>query len=293
MENILSSRAMLCGLKISKWSARKVDKRVTAETNAAHNASPAAGRYNKVLLAKEALAGINQIFGEAYAYHIERTLPWLDEGLRILPAINYFAYSTKIRELRNAGELEIAKFQAAYPDLVEQARKDLNGMFNVADYPPASDIAERFSMKTRVLPMPNAQDFRVEIGDAQGAEIRAEVEAAMKEAVALAMRDAWERISNVVALMVERLTAYKPAQAKGEKSEGVFRDSLVGNVRDLVGLLPSLNLNQDAKLAAIVDRMNKELCTWDADELRENDNARTSTAKAAQAILDEVKDFLA
>ena len=58
MANVLSSKAMLAGLNITQWAARKVDKKVTRETNDAHGAAHDAGRYNKALIAKEALAAI-------------------------------------------------------------------------------------------------------------------------------------------------------------------------------------------------------------------------------------------
>ena len=36
MANILSQRAMLMTLSLTAWSARKLDKRITDETNARH-----------------------------------------------------------------------------------------------------------------------------------------------------------------------------------------------------------------------------------------------------------------
>ncbi|CAM5998721.1 unnamed protein product [Sphagnum balticum] len=47
--NTLITRAMLASLRISSWSARKYDKRVTEETNRSHGADSDAGRYNKML----------------------------------------------------------------------------------------------------------------------------------------------------------------------------------------------------------------------------------------------------
>ena len=52
----ISARAMLVCLKISAWTARKFDKRVTKEVNEARGASEDAGRYNKMLLPGDAEA---------------------------------------------------------------------------------------------------------------------------------------------------------------------------------------------------------------------------------------------
>ena len=84
--NVLSTRAMLSGLTIRQWTARKLDKRVTAEVAATHGTDSHVGRYNKSLVAKESLAAIVAAANAARALHYARTLPWLDDGARILPA---------------------------------------------------------------------------------------------------------------------------------------------------------------------------------------------------------------
>jgi hypothetical protein len=51
-EPSLSSRAMLCSLSISMWSARKHDPEASQEIAQRHGAQADAGRYDKVLLPK-------------------------------------------------------------------------------------------------------------------------------------------------------------------------------------------------------------------------------------------------
>ena len=85
-EPSLSTRAMLCSLSISMWSARKHDPEVSEEIATRHGAQADAGRYHKVLLPKEALAEILKIVNEARQEHYFMTLPWGDDGYRVLPA---------------------------------------------------------------------------------------------------------------------------------------------------------------------------------------------------------------
>ena len=59
-EPSLSSRAMLCSLSISMWSARKHDPDASQEIAQRHGAQADAGRYHKVLLPKAALAEIQK-----------------------------------------------------------------------------------------------------------------------------------------------------------------------------------------------------------------------------------------
>ncbi len=71
----LSSRAMLCSLSISMWSARKHDREASEEIAQRHGAQADAGRYHKVLLPKEALAEIHKIVSEARQEHYFMTCP--------------------------------------------------------------------------------------------------------------------------------------------------------------------------------------------------------------------------
>ena len=64
-EPSLSSRAMLCSLSISMWSARKHDPDASQEIAQRHGAQADAGRYHKVLLPKEALAQVQKIVSDA------------------------------------------------------------------------------------------------------------------------------------------------------------------------------------------------------------------------------------
>lgn len=291
--SVLSTRAMLAKLSISQWTAKRFDRRVTAETNRAHGASDDAGRYTKSLVAKEALARYAQITGAAREYFLQITSPWMDDGTRLLNVAIYPAFVEKMRGFREDAEAEAATIVDKFPDLVEQARIALNGLFDPADYPAPSEVAKKFGLTVRLFPVPTVADWRVDLGEESAAILKADVEMATREALALATRDAWERIAEVVGRMAERLSGYKPAKAKGEKTENAFRDSLVTNVRDLVSLLPILNLSNDPRLASICELMQEDLCEYDADQLRDDERARATTARAAQAILDEVSSFLA
>lgn len=288
----LSNRAMLASLHVRQWTARKLDKRVTAEVNAAHGAAADAGRYNKSLVSRDALAEIQQIANAARGTHYFHTAPWLDDGSRILSAQGHAEYASKMADHRRDFESAVAAFVAGYPDYVNAARARLNGMFRAEDYPTPDMIRDRFAFDIVLSPVPDSADFRVEIGESAVAAIRADIEKRAAEALQGAMRDAWQRIADALARMVERLNAYEPG-GDGAKAQGVFRDSLVENVRELVAVLPSLNLTGDSKLADVTAKLQAELCGHDAAELRDSEPLRKSTADAAARILADVSAYLA
>lgn len=293
MSSLLSKKAVLASVNISQWCARRLDREITDKVNDENNASKDAGRYNKLLIDKDALAPIQKIVGEARALHVQMTQPWIDNGPRLLPAAIYLEYANKFRDLRNDFNRAVETFAKAYPDHVKKRKAQLNGMFRESDYPSPSEIRQRFSFGISIMPCPDAKDFRVDIAEEHAADIRAEIEERVRQAIDDAMRDTKARILETVGHMASRLRAYKPATKKGQKSEGTFRDSLVENVRDLARLLQAFNLTDDVKLKNIAESIERDLCKTDADTLRDSQNAREKVAAAAEKILADVNSFMA
>ena len=289
---VLASRAMLASVSFSKWAPRKVDKEATRETIQRAGAREGAAKVTKQLADAAAFKEIQDIDAAAYEFHKSHTSPWLDNGRRLLSVAFYPEYVEKMRAYREAREEAVSRFTAIYPDLVAQAPRLLGDMFDPNDYPAASEIGDKFAMKTRFLPVPKGADWRVDMSEEEAAILRADVEQANREALEIATRDAFERIAEVVGRMVDRLTSYEPGE-KGKRAQNTFKDSLVGNVRDLVEILPVINITGDPRLSDLCARMQAELTAHDADELRDNFNVRESVAKAAQTILDEVSAFMA
>jgi hypothetical protein len=288
---VVTEKAMLAKLKISRWAASKHDKKISADVAAQHGADPTMGRYSKRLVAKERLETIAQIATRARHHHYENTLPWLDDGARILPAANYFDYMAQQNTFRAEFEQAVSAFEKEYPAVVDEARRALNGLFNEDDYPPPDRLRDKFAMQVDVDPMPTAEDFRVALSEDENARIRESIQGRLDDAVQGAINDVWHRVHDTVAKMVERLRAYE-VDAEG-KVHNAFRDSLVGNIRALSELLPKLNITNSDALEVMRQRLADELCSFDAPVLREDPTLRNEIAANAEAILADIKDLMA
>jgi hypothetical protein len=286
----LSDRTVLANLSVSRWGGHRFDKRATDEVHKNNDAAADTGNYNKRLLPRGASGKIDSVVSAARDYHRTHTLPWLDDGVRILPAVSYMEYAERMREYRQEFDKEVADFLKQYPTFQKEAKSRLGKLFNLADYPDPKKLAGMYQWQTTILPFPDAQDFRVQVPELD--KIKKDVEARMNEVYESAMHDLGERITDVVGRMVERLKGYKPGK-EGKRAEGTFKDSLVDNVRELSELLPSLNLGGDKKLTKIIARMQAELCKHDADLLRDDDKIRAKVATSADAILSDVAAFIA
>jgi len=296
----IADRAMLASLSIGKCATTRRDPNLAKETADNHGADVDMTRFSRLLFCKDALAKVETAAGEARRYHLEQTLPWAQNGARILPSENFFPYSEKMKAVRQEWSDGVDEFVTNYDRHVAAARMRLGDLFNSAEYPTKAAVKGAFSFDLGFSPLPEGKDFRIELGDAVTQSIRDDIEARLSLATHEAMRDLWERVHEAVAHMVERLNAYQPAErsnkktgTEGQKAVAPFRDSLVENLRGLVDLLPRLNMTGDAHLAAMTERLRAELCLEDADTLRKNDTVRKDVAARAEQILADVGGFLA
>ncbi len=287
---MLDSKGMLVKLSIGQWTANRKDKTVSQEVATAHNSDADMGIYRKALVAKEGLKTVQRAANEARTFHYTNTLPWSDEGARILPAANFFQYRAEIDKLKHLFELAVQDIILNYDSMVQDARIRLNGLFNPVDYPDRIELEQKYYFTIDIYPIPVSSDFRLTLTDGEEQKIKKEIEERLQVATQKANRDAWTRLYETVIRFTETLPAFDPA-AVG-KDRGIFRDSLVTNAVDLCDLLTRLNITEDKELDRMRDEVKTKLTAYTATTLRESAGARQEVTKDAQAILDAMRPFI-
>lgn len=285
--NHLSSRAMLVSLSLSLWRARKRDKRVTSETATRYSASEKSGNYNKRLLpisGANTYQAVEAAAAAAYEHFRANTLPWLD-GARVCSAANYLTLADTVRKDRAAFTAAAEAFRADLPRLVDavEATGTLGDMFDAADYPEPERLSESFTFEFRTLPLPDAADFRVELGQDEVDAIRAEITAGMEAALSAATADLFERLDVVVGALHRALT----------EDGGVVKTATLANVREVLDVLPRLNLGADARLNEIHARLVSMLDGVTVQDLsRKAPRTRACVAKRIDAVMADMAAFM-
>jgi len=192
---------MLCSLSISQWSASKHDRQASEEIAAHHGAQPDVGRYNKLLIPKGTLAEVHRIAGEARREHYFMTLPWDDNGYRVLPAAVYMEHTDKLREYSRQFMAAVEVFATQFDQLVIESRSRLAGLFRAEDYPTSKEIHDKFAFETKVMPLPDANDFRVGLGDEEKDRIKRQITASVEASLTIASRELWLRMYEAVSHM--------------------------------------------------------------------------------------------
>lgn len=268
----LHNSAMLATLSISQWTARKYDKKVSAEVEKQHQAKDA-GRFNKMLVAKEHLDSITKIATACRSYHYKMTLPWGDNGERLLPATLFEEYTTSLRGYKNEFEQRVHEFVRDYPNLKADAIKRLGSMYDPLDYPATDDIKKRFDVAVQFFPVPVAADFRVNLNAEYVESIQRDIATSITSRQVEAMKHCWGRLKETVQHIHERLS----------ESDKTFRDTLISNARELLAILPALNITNDPALAAAAREVEELLVP--PERLREDIALRSEVARKADAIL--------
>lgn len=278
----LTEKAMLVNVHISQWTARKYDKSVSKKVEEDYHAKDA-GRYNKILVAVEEIQKIQKAVNTSRIFHYTNTLPWDNfTGDRLLPATNYMKYMEKMRELKNNMEEIVDRFIKVYPDLIEDAKIRLNGMFNSEDYPDPAYIKEKFSFDISIKPIPLSNDFRVSLNNEEIEHIKTNLEIRIKENLDKGMKDLWNRLYNTVKHMVDKLS----------EQDSIFRNSLVDNIVDLCSLLPNLNVTNDSNLEKLRQEVESRLCIFSPNDLRNNEDDRRQVVEDASKILEAMKGYI-
>jgi hypothetical protein len=272
---MLQEDAMIVRFSISQWTARKFDKKASDKIASDFNVSSEVGRYNKLLISKQALESITRAVSAVKVFHYTNTLPWDDAGGRLLPSTNFFEYSKKMRGFRDDFERAVREFVSNYDDYRDAAQKNLGAMFSNSDYPSKGEIKRKFGFSVDIEPVPYAPDFRISLGTKDMDRIKRELEKREQDRLSAATKDLFIRLNDVVNKLFEALS----------EDGKIFRNSKIDNIIDIVNILPRLNVANDPDLEALRKETKAKLCGLEPDILRNNSIARSTAAANAEEIM--------
>jgi hypothetical protein len=173
-------------------------------------------------------------------------------------------------EYQNEFYTMLDKFLGVYDWAVIQAEAEyeaLGKLFYKHDYPSVDTLRGKFNWRLSYIPMPDAGDFRVDIGNEQADAIREQC----AEYYSTMFHQAIQEIAEPLKNMSERLD-----YSNGEDKK-VFRDTLVSNVVTAIDLL---GVTSDPKFAKIKQELDHAFTGITPDALREDPYLRRTTKQA-------------
>jgi hypothetical protein len=131
--------------------------------------------------------------------------------------------------------------------------------------------------------VPNAGDFRVDVGNEAQAELQKKLSALADERIAVAMEDAKNRLKEHLDRMMRQL---RVEEVNGKQKKGRIHTSLIEGGLELCDALKSLNITNDITIEAARVELEKLLRSVDADDLRKQVDARTEIRSQVADIVD-------
>ena len=271
----LASSAMLVEVNISMWTARRQDHAATKTVINAYNAQKGVGNFRKRLLAdNENLLAVTKHVGNTRDAHIHMTMPWSNSGLRLLPTAQYFKYHQAMTDRQNEFNRLVEQFIDGYNDAVTDVQVALGDLFKRDEYPTTSDLPNKFKFNINYMPIPDAGDFRVDIGNDALAEVKQQYSDFYTKQYSTAMNDVWTRLHKALSNMSDRL------DYSSKEDKKVFRDTLVSNVTDMIELLRVCNVTGSSQMTAMANNLEEAMSGVTPDALREDDYFRAETKAA-------------
>ena len=287
----LTHDAMLVSLRINSWSGRLYDRQASQQVAIHHDADTNAGRYNKRLLPKQAFAALAATMSNARTSHYANTLPWDDQGGRLLTVANYDRYTAALDSLVERVVRERARFIADYDDYVDQARLDLGRLFRLEDYPGTEALHGKFAIRYRIVPVPDARHFMADLAQGETERVKRDIEQQVRTRLNDAQRDLYRRLGEAVERVGERLREDENGKPL------VFRDSLIENIRELVDVVPRLNIFADDDLAMLCPEVKDKFAGIEPDALRPSGrfdpNLRRQVKRDADALTAQFAGYFA
>lgn len=275
---MLHKNALIVEFSVSQWTARKLDKEVTDNTNNHYKAGKDAGRYNKLLASKEFTQPVTSAVSEARSFHYANTLPWGKKGQGLLSTKSFQKYVEKFDEIKTKFDNGVAEILRHLDDIKAEAMDRLGKMYKESDYPSRAEVAEKFEMSIKFFPVPE-DDFRVKLSKKEIEQLKKEMGVEVQNRLADAVADTWKRVKKQLLHMRETLM---------DKDKG-FHGTLFTNLEKLIETLPMLNITEDKDIDKLCVELQKIMA--DPDDVKQDQSLRANKAAEVQQVLNKFDGY--
>jgi hypothetical protein len=278
----LANEAMVLNLSIGLWSGQKFDKKWTQDALADAGAAPQSARMNKHLIPEDAMRPILTAANALRSNFYKWTLPWKDNGDRLLTRQAYTDFMNDHAERKTAFELAARTFiEDVYPIVLDRASFRLGTRFDEGDYPAPDQLWPRYYAVLSIDPVAAAGDFRVRIDKDQAARVRQAIEVETNERIARAQFDVLRRLNDSLGRFVAAI-----------RDDGRLRNDTLGALQEVIRVLPMLNVTGDTEISAACAKaqvLASALDGLDGPALKKNNTLRSRLREQAAEIMESIQ----
>ena len=289
----LHEKSTLVSLEGSTWRGVKSDREATDGTANLYETTadwvmtskrlvdPAVLREPKRILAQARNYLRGQSAGAADGKFIPGGLPpWDSRGWYILPNVLNEQVTRNLGQFESDFKDAVDRLRAVLPTAIDAARAANPKLFKDGDYGSVGDLIDNYTFALDRTLVPDAGDVRVDASKEFVDHLKGEIEAKSTKKLNDVTSHVVRTVVDVATHLANSLEGYDPEK----KGASPFRDSTVEKVRDLIGVIPALNVTDDAKLDKAGTDLLAAVGNKSAKELREDDDGRRDVAAKAREV---------
>lgn len=208
---------------------------------------------------------LTAIKSQASSYWRSMTLPYPQEGVRLIRQSDVAAFEDKMREFKEQLAAAAANLQLEYETLKDAAREKLGELYNPNDYP--ASLEGVFAIRWEYPPV-EPPNYLMTFNPELYAQEQSRIQQRFETAVVMAEEAFAEQLQDMVAHLIERLTD----EPDGTKK--TFRASAIDNLKEFYDNFRSMNVRSNVQLENLIQQASNLVSGVDAKDLRTNTTLR-------------------
>lgn len=231
-----------------------------------------AGKFLKKLMDdSNKFKAIQYKLNDAYLWHRNITMPFMDNGMRMLNVEKLDDYMQEIVKYKSEIQRLLLDLKPEWDNEIAKDMQRLGGLANIHDYPSWSEIESKYEIDVKVLPVPEKEDFRFAVDQ----NIVNELDNLKKQAKIEGRKEVYSRIEKFVSSAMENCSKEKPR----------IHETMLGNMEDLADIMQYLNIHNDAEMSIVAEKLGELSKLVTTFNLRNDPVVRQNFSKECEKFL--------
>lgn len=205
-------------------------------------------------------------------------------GMKLLPASLVGQAVAINQEFKDKEDGIRTTWSQEYPGWLASAPERMGSLYDVADFPSATDCLNRFRCDVVIVPLAEAEQWQrvAMISPDLAASMASQQNATTERVTQQAHAKLWADVMKPIQNIVDQLS----------KDKGKIYDSLIGNVISITDLIPAYNeIHKDSNLTALAQQVKAKLAEIKPDDIRKSSDAKAAALAKAKDIIKEFEPY--
>ena len=278
----LQARVLLVSLRMTGWRGNVRDAAATQELLESSDAEEGMARVHKSLLKRGVMKPVNAASIAIRRYHARKTLPWNDQGQRVMPVASHAAYVAHMESLFDKRRAAVQDMLGGYEEAVREAQAMLGSLYDPDDYPDRDSLERRFQAEYQFDPLPRGKHLEALMEHADFVELKASIERNAEKRINHAITDIYRRLHDAAKNLADHI---RPEAGKTLRVHA----SIFNHLKEVAEAVGELNITEDPELTKWATDIKAALRDVDVKELRPT--SKTYSEEKSETLRQKLDTF--